>query len=110
MTSGERSRRKRRRRRLSHGDPGISIWSVADRDRCKCHLCGGKVDMTLAASNTDWAPSVDHLVALGDGGSNTWDNVALAHRFCNTERDHVPLSIARSVLPYRAATHKMVTG
>ena len=34
----------------------------------------------------DYYPSVDHVVAVCDGGEDSWDNVRLAHRICNSMR------------------------
>ena len=47
-------------------------------------ICGKQV--TKTRSNTDRAPSIDHLIPVSDGGAHTWDNVALAHRTCNSTR------------------------
>ena len=29
-------------------------------------------------------PSVDHIKPISKGGTHTWDNIQLAHRYCNT--------------------------
>ena len=29
-------------------------------------------------------PSVDHMIPIAKGGTHTWDNVQLAHRYCNS--------------------------
>jgi 5-methylcytosine-specific restriction endonuclease McrA len=35
-------------------------------------------------------PSIDHIVPLAKGGNHTWNNVQLAHHYCNTlKRDKV---------------------
>ena len=46
-------------------------------DRCGdiCHLCGGP-----------GADTVDHIQARALGGTDALDNLAPAHRFCNTGR------------------------
>lgn len=28
-------------------------------------------------------PSIDHIIPVSHGGTHTWDNVELAHRYCN---------------------------
>ncbi len=80
------ARRQRRVMRTKHGrrrQPGGN-WNhrhlkrVAERDGWRCHLCGKKV-----ASGQE---SVDHLVPRSAGGLDRMDNVALAHRPCNTLR------------------------
>ena len=57
-----------------------------------CYLCGEQVD----TDDYEWRdgvfiagdryPSVDHVVALKDGGLHAWNNVRLAHRICNTRK------------------------
>lgn len=51
---------------------------IAARDNWKCHLCGGKV------TRKNW--SVDHLQPMSQDGSQTRQNVALAHNLCNVRR------------------------
>lgn len=29
-------------------------------------------------------PTIDHIVAMANGGGHTWDNVQLAHAICNS--------------------------
>ena len=29
-------------------------------------------------------PSIDHIIPVSRGGTHTWDNVQLAHRYCNS--------------------------
>ena len=33
-------------------------------------------------------PSVDHVIALANGGKHSWENVRLAHCKCNTEKSN----------------------
>jgi 5-methylcytosine-specific restriction endonuclease McrA len=56
----------------------IDLAALAKRDGWHCHICRRKV------TRKTW--SHDHLIPLSAGGSHTWDNVALAHRVCNTKR------------------------
>jgi 5-methylcytosine-specific restriction endonuclease McrA len=39
-----------------------------------------------AKSNTDWAPSIDHILEVILGGSNDVSNLQSAHRWCNSKR------------------------
>lgn len=48
---------------------------VLDRDMNVCHLCGG-----------EGADSVDHLVPYSWGGDESLQNLAAAHRTCNSRR------------------------
>lgn len=85
-------KKDRRLRKLKDAnyDSTISLPRVFDRDNGVCYLCGEPCDWndyemrngTLIAGNR--YPSVDHVVALHNGGSHTWDNVRLAHRWCNS--------------------------
>lgn len=76
-----RARHKHLRRvqqRTAPYDRGITHLLLARRDEWKCHVCNGEV------TRQTW--SIDHLLALSRGGTHTWDNVSLAHHWCNTER------------------------
>ena len=71
-------------------DNTISLPRVFDRDNGVCYLCGEPCDW----DDYEWRdgafivgkryPSIDHVVALHDGGLHTWDNVRLAHHWCNS--------------------------
>lgn len=78
---------------LSNGnvDADISLEKLVLRDNNTCYLCGEQCD------NDDYIvtdeghyitgnhyPSIDHVVAIANGGTHTWDNVLLAHRICNS--------------------------
>ena len=58
-----------------------------------CQLCGrpcDENDYIVDARGTvicgDNFPSVDHIVPAALGGTDTWDNVQLAHRACNSKK------------------------
>jgi len=72
-------------------DSGISIEKLIKRDGCKCWLCGKDVDKTDYCVRHDGTfvagpnyPSIEHVVALSNGGQHSWNNVKLAHVYCNT--------------------------
>lgn len=56
-------------------------------DRGCCHLCGGAVPLTVEERDPR-SPSADHIVARVDGGTRNGDNLRLAHRWCNSRRNH----------------------
>jgi 5-methylcytosine-specific restriction endonuclease McrA len=56
------------------------------RDGWICHLCKGPVDPDLRGKNSRRAPSLDHIIPRSEGGSNHYENLALAHRSCNSRR------------------------
>lgn len=73
-------------------DKDITAMKLFKRDYGVCWICGGICDTndyitrdgTFIAGNN--YPSVDHIVAIADGGEDSWENVRLAHRICNTRR------------------------
>jgi 5-methylcytosine-specific restriction endonuclease McrA len=73
-------------------DKGITAKRLYKRDGGVCWICGGMCDLNdyVVTDSTiicgDYYPSVDHVVAVCDGGEDSWDNVRLAHRICNSMR------------------------
>lgn len=73
-------------------DKGITAKRLYNRDGGVCWICGGKCDLNdyVVKDNViicgDYYPSVDHVVAVCDGGEDSWENVRLAHRICNSMR------------------------
>lgn len=64
---------------------GFTLRQVAERDGWRCHLCGKRV-LDRPFRNRDGDPTEDHLVPLSRGGSDSFENVRLAHFRCNTDR------------------------
>ena len=73
-------------------DYGINALSLFKRDNGVCWICGGQCDLNDYVTKNgyfvagDWYPSVDHIVPVCEGGEDSWANVKLAHRLCNTRR------------------------
>lgn len=73
-------------------DKDITVKKLYARDNGVCWICGEKcndedfsiVNGTIVCGNT--YPSIDHVVPICDGGRDAWDNVRLAHRWCNSAR------------------------
>jgi 5-methylcytosine-specific restriction endonuclease McrA len=80
--SRDRDRRKNNKRRIGGRGGKYSLAAIAERDRCRCHLCCKRVDMKLSGSLPN-GPTIDHLVPISLGGLDVPANVALAHRSCN---------------------------
>jgi 5-methylcytosine-specific restriction endonuclease McrA len=59
--------------------------AVFDRDGWVCHLCRKKVPKDKAFPHP-LSATVDHLVPVSAGGSNTLDNLQTAHFGCNRKR------------------------
>lgn len=85
--------RVKRRAKIKTGDNTISLQRLWERDEGTCYLCGDRTDLPSVwygwNSRAHWmpkAPTIDHIKALANGGTHTWDNVALAHNCCNSEK------------------------
>ena len=72
-------------------DDDITLKKLMARDKCTCWICGGKCNPDDHTTNTNGAfivgpdyPSIDHVYPLSRGGPHTWENVKLAHHYCNT--------------------------
>lgn len=76
----------RRKRAERAGDMDIHWRMLGDRDQWVCHICGLRVPKRAGNAKDGKGATVDHIVPVAAGGSHTWDNVALAHRFCNLSR------------------------
>lgn len=83
---------KRRKRLLGNGriDKDITLDKLIKRDKNVCYLCGlecNKKDFHLDGSGYfitgKGYPSVEHIKPVSKGGEHTWDNVKLAHHYCN---------------------------
>lgn len=83
-----RATRKRNRKHIerttSRKGERITLKALGDRDGWRCHLCHKRVTSTPGQANL--SPSIDHLIPVSQQGTHTWDNVALAHRICNSRR------------------------
>lgn len=66
------------------------LKKIYERDKGICYICGKKCDYedytyrgnTFIAGN--YYPSIDHVIPLIKGGTDTYDNLKLAHRICNS--------------------------
>lgn len=68
------------------------LIEVYKRDKGICWLCGGLCDWNdyevkdgVIVYGNDY-PSRDHVIPKSKGGQNTWDNIRLAHRLCNSTK------------------------
>lgn len=79
---------KRNKRLKQNGkiDYSITLTKLIKRDKGKCAICGKRVDIK-ADPNSDMYPSIDHVFPVSKGGTHTWDNVQLAHRGCNSDKN-----------------------
>ena len=78
---------KRRVNAQTKDSAGITARRLYIKYRGICWLCGKLCDIT-ASPNSDLYPSVDHVKPISKGGLDSWDNVRLAHRICNSVRSN----------------------
>lgn len=64
-------------------DLSITLTKLYMRDQGVCQICGRHIDFDCD-SNSDYYPSIDHIIPISKGGEHQWDNVQLACRVCNT--------------------------
>jgi hypothetical protein len=60
-----------------------SVLAQARADDAPCYRCGGQIDYA-AAPNHPNGPTADHITPLGVGGALLTDQIAPAHRRCNS--------------------------
>ena len=91
-TRKKRLARERKDKRLNNAnivDKDISLKTLYKRDKGICYICGGKCDFKdHTKTNGHFTvgptyPSIDHLIPIARGGMHAWDNVKLAHHYCN---------------------------
>lgn len=82
---------KHRRRAIILGADHERFTSreVHERDGWTCWLCHLPVDRD-ADPQSDYAPSLDHIIPLANGGTHQRANAATAHRGCNARRSNHP--------------------
>lgn len=70
---------------------GISLRKLYIRDRGICQICGNPTDWNDKRWGADGPlyPTIDHILALANGGPHSWDNVQLAHAICNSKKRDV---------------------
>lgn len=83
---------RRARKNTALIDADITLDQVARLDNDICYLCGEKVNwndykiINGKKCACGQYPSIDHVVALRNGGAHSWDNVRLAHISCNASK------------------------
>jgi 5-methylcytosine-specific restriction endonuclease McrA len=80
-----RASSKRRALIRQAGHEPYTEQEIFNRDRWRCGLCGGKVPKKAKAPDP-LAASIDHILPISRGGSDTRANVQCAHLACNIDR------------------------
>ena len=83
--------RKRKARINGKVDYSITIEKVIRKEKNVCYLCGSQCnsnDFTVDDRGSFIVgksyPSIEHVRPISKGGTHTWDNVKLAHHYCNS--------------------------
>lgn len=63
----------------------LTIEELGERDGWRCHLCRRQVNRNLRSPHPR-SPTFDHLIPVSRDGTDEPENLALAHRVCNTRR------------------------
>lgn len=94
-TRNARKRRERVRRRTLeksvHHEP-YTFRQIAERDGWDCQICGVPVDRDEVVPHP-LAPTIDHIIALANGGHDVPSNVQLAHFTCNCGKSNRPIMV-----------------
>lgn len=71
-------------------DSDITLKKLFSRDNGVCWICGEQCDYDDCHKDEQGFfvvgkryPSIDHVYPLSKGGVHSWDNVKLAHHYCN---------------------------
>ena len=72
-------------------DKDISLEKLYQRDSGRCWICGEQCDYNDYKTTKEGHfivggayPSIDHVKPLSKGGLHSWENIKLAHHYCNT--------------------------
>lgn len=83
--------RKRKVRMNGKFDYSITIKKLIQKEKNVCYLCGGQCnsnDFTIDDRGSFIVgrnyPSIEHVTPISKGGTHSWDNVKLAHHYCNS--------------------------
>lgn len=94
-------------------EPGITVKKLVARDNNICQICGEPCDIHDHRWSEHFGPlypTIDHIIAMANGGGHTWDNVQLAHAICNSiKRDLTEEELTEEVITHakeQAIAHK----
>lgn len=72
-------------------DSSITLEKLIQKEKNVCYLCGGQCDLndfiiddrgSFSITGANY-PSIEHVIPISKGGTHTWNNVKLAHHYCN---------------------------
>ena len=94
------SKRRKNRIKQLHNSKRLNEHNIVDKDitlqklfkkyKGICYLCGKKCDFNDKVITEEGYtivgktyPSIEHVIPISKGGMHSWDNVNLAHHYCN---------------------------
>lgn len=98
---------RRRKRVIENGQVewDITVDKLIKLYDNTCYLCDGQCNSNDHIYNDGGAfiaggnyPSIEHVIPISKGGTHTWDNVRLAHCYCNTIKSDKQLDSNREQL------------
>lgn len=95
------------RRHRVPGLPPSKLAILIEEANGICALCKTAVDMA-APKDDPMAPTIDHIVARGLGGSNDWPNLQLAHYRCNNKKSQLESKRAKALRSIRVVPARSV--
>lgn len=81
---------RRQARNVTVVDRDITLEKLFERDKGICHICQRQCSFEdYTTRNGRFAagklyPTIDHVIPRSKGGVHSWDNVKLAHHYCNS--------------------------
>lgn len=81
---------RKRNRNRAFGLSLLDRMALFERDDWHCQLCLRPVDY-LSDPLSNYYPSLDHIVPRSKGGTDSPENLQLAHRICNSVRRDRPI-------------------
>lgn len=85
--SGHSCHRQRARKYGVEYDSSVTLRKLFKRDNGVCQICGKPCDWKDVSQDGYIGknyPTIDHIVAMVNGGAHVWDNVQLACMYCNS--------------------------
>jgi hypothetical protein len=73
----------------------FSDVEIFERDNWICQICMRQTPRQLVGSNDPLAPTIDHVIALVNGGAHSRANVQCACRRCNSIKSDKPMESVR---------------
>src|SRR5699024_11540900 len=80
-----KSGRLKKARSNGQFDADIDIYKLIERDGEYCYLCGDGVHFNNHYNDPKY-PTIEHVLAIANGGTHSWDNVKVACRDCNNHK------------------------